>query len=84
MVKRLAPTLHLRGLDFVLTSMFTAILTDRWLREKSHLSAWIGMGVSVLCLAVFRSVIADGGACSVLYSREKVEYFQLFRGKKIL
>lgn len=32
MVKRLAPTLHLRGLDFVLTSMFTAILTDRWLR----------------------------------------------------
>lgn len=46
-------TCDLRGLDFVLTAMFTAILTDQWLREKSHISAWLGVAVSGLCLGLF-------------------------------
>ena len=28
-----------KGLDFVLTAMFTAIFADNWLREKDHTSS---------------------------------------------
>lgn len=44
---------HLRGLDFVLTAMFTAIFADGWVREKSHLSSVSGLTLCSLCLLVF-------------------------------
>ena len=42
----------LRGLDFVLTAMFTAIFVDNWLRERSHVSSVSGLVICGLCLAV--------------------------------
>ena len=41
------------GLDFVMTAMFTVIFLDRWLKEKRHISEWVGLAASVLCLCVF-------------------------------
>ncbi len=35
-------TFDLKGLDFVLTAMFTAIFADNWLREKDHTSSISG------------------------------------------
>lgn len=46
-------TVDLRGLDFVLTAMFTAIFADNWLREKNHTSSLSGLILSGLCLAIF-------------------------------
>ena len=42
-----------RGLDFVMTAMFVVIFLDQWFKEKDRTSAYIGVGASVLCLAVF-------------------------------
>ena len=41
------------GLDFVMTSMFIVILTEQILKEKNHISAWIGGIASALCLILF-------------------------------
>ncbi len=43
----------LKGLDFVLTAMFTAIFADNWLREKSHTSSMTGLFISAFCLLLF-------------------------------
>lgn len=40
-------------LIFVMTAMFVAIFMEQWLKEKRHISAWIGLGASVICLVVF-------------------------------
>ena len=42
-----------KGLDFVMTAMFTVIFLEQWLKEKDRTSAYIGVGASVLCLAIF-------------------------------
>ena len=41
------------GIDFVMTAMFVVIFLDQWLKEKSHASSLIGIGVSVVCLVIF-------------------------------
>lgn len=41
------------GLDFVMTAMFVVIFLEQWMKEKRHESAFIGIGVSLLCLFVF-------------------------------
>ncbi len=41
------------GLDFVMTAMFVVIFMDQWMKEKHHLSAWIGLFSSVICLILF-------------------------------
>lgn len=46
-------TFNLKGLDFVLTAMFTAIFADNWLREKDHTSSVSGLVISGLCLIIF-------------------------------
>ena len=46
-------TFDLKGLDFVLTAMFTAIFADNWLREKDHTSSISGLIISELCLTIF-------------------------------
>ena len=50
-----AITAYLQGLDFVVTAMFIAIFMDDFMSLKKHLSAWIGIGASVLCLWLFGS-----------------------------
>ena len=48
-------TFNTKGLDFVLTAMFVVIFLEQWLKEKKHYTAWIGLGVSSLCLFLFGS-----------------------------
>lgn len=41
------------GVDFALTALFLTVFTQQWLENKKHFPALCGVGVSVLCLAVF-------------------------------
>lgn len=41
------------GLDFVMTAMFTVIFLEQWSKEKRHVSEWIGLSFSILCLLIF-------------------------------
>lgn len=41
------------GVDFALTALFLTVFTQQWLENKNHFPALCGVGVSVLCLAVF-------------------------------
>ena len=36
-----------------MTAMFVVIFLEQWLKEKDRTSAYIGVGASVLCLALF-------------------------------
>ena len=46
-------TFNLEGLDFVMTAMFVVIFIEQWKKEKQHISAWIGLGSSLICLLIF-------------------------------
>ena len=41
------------GLDFVMTAMFVVIFLEQWLKEDSHLSSLLGLGLSALFLLAF-------------------------------
>ncbi len=41
------------GISFVMTSLFVVIFLEQWLKEKNHISAYIGISVSVVCLLIF-------------------------------
>ncbi len=41
------------GLDFVMTAMFVVIFLEQWLKEKSHISAFVGGIAAVACLVIF-------------------------------
>lgn len=41
------------GLDFVMTAMFVVIFLEQWLKEKNHVSAVMGVVLSLLCLVAF-------------------------------
>lgn len=41
------------GISFVMTSMFVVIFLEQWRKEKNHISAYIGISVSVACLLIF-------------------------------
>ena len=41
------------GLDFVMTAMFVVIFLEQWLKEESHVSSLLGLGLSALCLIAF-------------------------------
>lgn len=44
-----------KGIDFVMTALFVVIFIERWMEEKTHHSALIGLGVCGACLAIFSS-----------------------------
>lgn len=46
-------TLDTEGLDFVMTAMFVVIFLDQWKKDKSHLPAFAGLGLSLLSLLIF-------------------------------
>lgn len=46
---------NLEGIDFALTALFLMVFIEQWLTAKKHKPAIIGVGVSVLSLAVFGS-----------------------------
>ena len=41
------------GIEFVMTSMFVVIFIEQWKKDKNHLSAFIGLGVSLISLLIF-------------------------------
>lgn len=41
------------GISFVMTAMFVVIFLEQWLKEKQHISAYIGLGSSAICLVMF-------------------------------
>jgi 4-azaleucine resistance transporter AzlC len=41
------------GISFVMTAMFVVIFMEQWLKEKHHISAYIGLGASLVCLIIF-------------------------------
>jgi 4-azaleucine resistance transporter AzlC len=43
------------GISFVMTAMFVVIFMEQWMKEKHHISAYIGLGVSAVCLFLFGS-----------------------------
>lgn len=45
--------INTQGLDFVMTAMFVVIFLENWLKEDDHISSLLGLGLSLLCLAVF-------------------------------
>ena len=48
-------TFDTKGLEFVMTALFVVIFLEQWLKDKNHFPALIGLGLSVLSLAVFGS-----------------------------
>jgi 4-azaleucine resistance transporter AzlC len=36
-----------------MTAMFVVIFMEQWLKEKHHISAYIGLGASLACLVLF-------------------------------
>lgn len=36
-----------------MTAMFTLIFLEQWMKEKNHTSAFVGLGISLLCLVLF-------------------------------
>lgn len=40
------------GVEFVLTALFVTLFVEQWLSSKNHLPALIGVGCTVMCLAV--------------------------------
>lgn len=44
-----------KGIDFVMTALFTAIFTDQWLSSREHRPALIGLAASAICLVIFKA-----------------------------
>lgn len=36
-----------------MTAMFVVIFLEQWLKEKRHISEWVGLAASIVCLLVF-------------------------------
>lgn len=46
-------TFDTNGISFVMTAMFVVIFLEQWMKEKHHISAYIGLIASVVCLIIF-------------------------------
>ena len=42
-----------KGIDFVMTALFTVIFLDRWKAEENHRPALLGVAIALICLLVF-------------------------------
>ena len=42
-----------KGIEFVMTALFVTIFTGQWMEDREHRPALVGLGASVLCLALF-------------------------------
>lgn len=47
--------INIEGLEFVMTALFVVIFIEKWMKETTHHSAVLGLGLSLLCLNVFDS-----------------------------
>lgn len=46
-------TFNTQGLDFAMTALFVVIFINQWKKDKQHISALLGLGLSVLSLCIF-------------------------------
>ena len=46
-------TFDTEGLDFVMTAMFVVIFIEQWQKDKSHIPAWAGLGLTAISLFAF-------------------------------
>ncbi|MCQ2530780.1 MAG: AzlC family ABC transporter permease [Lachnospiraceae bacterium] len=46
-------TFNTEGLDFAMTALFVVIFLEQWMKDKQHMTAYIGLGMSVICLIIF-------------------------------
>lgn len=46
---------NLEGLEFVMTALLLVIFLEKWMQQKKHHTALIGLGVTALCLILFGS-----------------------------
>ncbi len=44
-----------KGIDFVMTALFTVIFLERWKAEEDHTASILGIVISLVCLLVFGS-----------------------------
>ena len=44
-----------KGIDFVMTALFVVMFINQWEEAENHKPALIGVGCSVICLAIFGS-----------------------------
>lgn len=42
------------GIDFAMTALFLTIFVDQWRENKNHLPAVLGVGISLICLFLFK------------------------------
>lgn len=42
-----------KGLGFVMIALFIVIFLEQWMKEKTHHSSLLGLGISLLCLILF-------------------------------
>lgn len=45
-----------KGIDFVMTALFTVIFINQWEENKNHIPALVGLGISAVCLILFGPV----------------------------
>ncbi|AKG34355.1 azaleucine resistance protein AzlC [Paenibacillus durus] len=45
----------MEGLEFVMTALFVVIFIEQWMKETTHHSALLGLGLSLLCLFIFNT-----------------------------
>lgn len=43
----------LKGVEFAMTALFIVIFAENWLKESSHESSLLGLGITLLCLLIF-------------------------------
>lgn len=48
-----ALTFNFEGLDFVMTALFVVMFIEQWLTSKNHLSALVGLFVTLISLLIF-------------------------------
>lgn len=46
-------TFNTEGLDFAMTALFVVIFLEQWMKDKQHMTAGIGLGMSIICLLIF-------------------------------
>lgn len=46
-------TFNTTGLDFAMTALFVVIFIEQFLKERQHITAYIGLGASALALVIF-------------------------------
>ncbi len=45
--------INTKGMDFVMTALFTVLVVEQWKAHKIHLPAFLGFGVTIAALLVF-------------------------------